>query len=44
MVDNYDQSDDNALIRWMTRDKTKDRELWNTIFARPEFITKLKNI
>ena len=42
MVDNYDQSDDNALIRWMTSDKTKDRELWNTIFERPGFITKLK--
>ena len=42
MVDNYDRSDNDALIRWVTRDKTKDRELWNTIFARPGFITKLK--
>lgn len=42
MVDNYDQSDDNALIRWMTSDKTKDRELWNTIFERPGITKKLE--
>lgn len=42
MLENYNQNDDDALIRWITKDPTKDRELWNTIFARPEFITKLK--
>jgi len=42
MLENYNQNDDDALIRWITKDTTKDRELWNTIFARPEFITKLK--
>ena len=35
MVKNNNPEDDNALIRWLASDTTIDKDLWETILARP---------
>lgn len=42
MVRNNNPEDDIALIRWLALDTTMDKELWETILARPGITKKLE--
>lgn len=42
MVENNNHEDDIALIRWMALDTTLDKDLWETILARPGITKKLE--
>ena len=43
MVRNNNPEDDIALIRWLALDTTMDKELWETILARPGITKKLNS-
>ena len=42
MVENNNPEDDIALIRWLASDTTIDKDLWETILARPGITKKLE--
>ena len=43
MVENNNPEDDIALIRWLASDTTIDKDLWETILARPGITKKLEH-